>query len=300
MNLNVSTLRALLWTLSAAFIFTLIFASAKFVGSKADPIQIVFMRYAGAAVVICCAVLIIQRGFSGLKSAIPGIHIARAASGVLGEICIISAPLFMAYEDATAIGLTNGVIAMILAVVLLKERAGPMHWLAAMTCLAGAMMIARADVGTGAAGTSSIGVGIAIAGAVLSGAELFFIKFLTDRDRPILIMLYVNILAVIMLAIPAFWVWKPLSGADLIWLLSIGPLALLGQFCWIKAFQNADAVIVVPVGYAAIPISAVLGFVAFDQHLGFFEVFGAVLVIAGGVVLARLPAQQQRDPQASA
>ncbi|MDA4846091.1 DMT family transporter [Hoeflea poritis] len=288
-----STLRAVLWTLLAALVFTLIFASGKFVGAEVDAVQIVFMRYLGAAVVIGAAVLWIHRGFAPVRSDVPGLHLARAVSGVSGEICIISAPLFMAYEDATSISLTNGVIAMLLAIVLLKERAGPMHWFAAMTCLLGAILIVRSQAESAAAGSNMLGIGIAVSGAVLSGAELFFIKLLTGRERPMVIMLYVNVLAVIMLAVPALLLWRPMHGADLVWLLSIGPLALFGQYCWIRAFQNADAVIVVPVGYAAIPFSAILGIVAFHQGLGAVQVTGAMLVLAGGVLLARLPATRE-------
>ncbi len=279
-----------MWTLLAVLIFTFVFASADFVGARVDAVQIVFMRYFGAAVLISAAVLWIHRGFAPVKSEIPGLHLARAVSGVSGEICIISAPLFIAYEDAISIFLTNGVIAMLLAIVLLKERAGPMHWFAAMTCLLGAMLIVRAQTHTGSDGSNIVGITIAVTGAFLSGAELFFIKLLTGRDRPLTIMLYVNLLAVLMLAGPLFFVWRPMHGDELIWLLAIGPFALFGQFCWIKAFQNADAVIVVPVGYAAIPFSAILGIVAFHQNLGPMQIAGALLVLAGGVLLARLPA----------
>lgn len=249
------------------------------------------MRYLGAGIVVTTIVVVWHNRFSSLKSPNPGLHVARAACGVFGEICIISAPLFIAYEDATAISLTNGVIAIVLATLLLKERAGPMHWFASMICLAGAMLIARADTG-GAAGTPVFGLGLAAFGALLSGSELFLIKLLSGRERPIAIMLYVNILAILMLLIPALWVWKPISGGDLLWLVLIGPLALFGQLCWIRAFQNGAAILVVPIGYAAIPFAALLGAVAFDQTLGLPEISGALMVIAGGVVLARLPVRQ--------
>jgi drug/metabolite transporter (DMT)-like permease len=295
MKVNSSKLAAIFWALGAAFIFTVVFASAKFVGSQADPIQIVFMRYLGAGIVIIAIVLVRQGGFSSLKSPRASLHVARAACGVSGELCIISAPLFIAYEDATAIGLTNGAVAMLLAVLLLKERAGAMHWLAAMTCLAGALLIARANVGFGSVGGSSFGLGLAIFGALLSGSELFLIKLLSGRERPMAIMLYVNVLAVMMLLVPAMWVWKPISGGDLLWLLLIGPFALLGQLCWIKAFQNGEAILVVPIGYAGIPFAALLGATAFHQSVGPLEISGALLVIAGGVLLARLSAGKPRS-----
>ena len=128
----------------------LVFTSVKVIGQAADPIQIVFMRYCGAAVFVTAIVLLRHGGFSPVKSSQLWVHLMWVATGVFGELCIISAPLFIAYEDATAISLADGVITMILAVVLLKERAGPAHWLASMTCLLGTMVIARADAGFGA------------------------------------------------------------------------------------------------------------------------------------------------------
>ena len=201
--LNKSTLIALAYAFAAAAIFTVVFASAKIVGTNADPIQVVFMRYAGAALVISAITLIVNRGFSGMRSPVLPLHAARAVSGVAGELCIISAPLFMALEDATAIGLTGGVFAMFLAVVVLREATRPAHWLAALICLSGALLIARFQVADRASATSWLGIAIAAAGAVLAGTELFFIKLLTRYDRPLLIMLCVNVMAVFLLIGPA-------------------------------------------------------------------------------------------------
>ncbi len=281
-------MEAIGWSLGAAAIFTFVYASAKIVGSQAHPIQVVFMRYFGAGIVIVTFVMIWNGGFSGLKSPQPSLHVMRAMSGVFGEFCIISAPLFIAYEDAMAVMLTNGVIAMLLAVVLLKERANWLHWLAAVICLAGAMLIARSQASVGVAGAPAFGLGLAMFGAVLSGAELFFIKLLSGRERPIAIMTYVNVLAVLMLFIPALWAWKWVDGYGLIWLLLVGPVALIGQLCWIRAFRAGDALLVVPIGYSAIPFAAVLGAVMFGQKLGLLEFMGAALVILGGVMLARV------------
>ncbi len=297
LQLNASTVQAVLWSLGAAFVFTFVFASAKFVSAEADPVQVVFMRYLGAGIVIVLFVTVFRGGLASIKSPRPSLHVARAATGVLGELCIISAPLFLAYENATAVSLTSGVVAMLLAVVLLKERAGPMHWLAAMICLAGAMLIARAEATEGVAGSPFFGLGLAVFGAVMSGSELFFIKLLSGRERPVAIMTYVNILAVLMLLIPVLFLWKPVDGYSLLWLLAIGPLALVGQLCWIRAFQAGDAIVVVPIGYAAIPFAAVLGAVAFGQQLSLLDISGGALVIIGGVLLARLGPGREREEQ---
>lgn len=294
MSSKQSNLRAIGWALLGAFLFTIVFASAKFIGPETDPVQIVFFNYLGAAIIISVIAALTHQTFSDLKSPRSRMHLARACTSILGDICIISAPLFIAYEDATALSLTDGVIAMILAIVLLKERAGAIHWLAAMTCLAGAIVIARADASGAAAGSLTgtgspmFGIGLALFGALFSGSEMLFIKVLSATEKPVKIMLYVNVLGALILAVPAFLVWRPLSGDDIIWLALLGPLALMEEFCWIKALQNANTVLVVPFGYASIPFAAVLGVVTFHQTLGLQKLVGALLVLVGGMLLSRV------------
>ncbi len=298
MNSRQPNLLAIGWALLGAFLFTIVFASAKFIGPEIDPIQVVFFNYLGAAIIISLIAARTHRTFSDLKSPQSRIHVARAFTSVLGDACIISAPLFIAYEDATALSLTDGVIAMILAIALLKERAGAFHWLAAMTCLAGAIVIARADASGAVAGSLDgigsplFGIGLALFGALFSGSEMLFIKVLSATEKPVKIMLYVNILGTLILAIPAFLVWRPLSGEDLMWLALLGPLALMEEYCWIKALQNANTVLVVPFGYASIPFAAVLGVFTFHQNLGFQQLVGAFLVLVGGILLSKLSEQE--------
>ena len=107
-------------------------------------------------------------------------------------------------------------------------------------------------------------------------------------------MLHANLLAVAMTFVPALLVWRPVSGGDLVWLVLLGPVALIGQFSWIRAFQCADALFVVPIGYASIPFAAVLGAVAFRQDLGVMEIVGTALVVAGCALMAYVTSRGAR------
>ncbi len=74
-----------------------------FIGPEANPIQIVFMNYFVAALIMAAIAAFTLRGTGALKTRLPGLHAARALSSVFGDLCINSAPLFIAYEDSTAI-----------------------------------------------------------------------------------------------------------------------------------------------------------------------------------------------------
>jgi len=292
MNRESAHLRAIGWALSGACLYTLVFASARFIGPQSSPIQIVFMSYLISAVMVAAVAVFRLRGTGPLRTQVPGVHLARAVASVLAQLCLISAPLFIAYEDATAIGLTDSVVTMLLAVVLLKERAGLLQWVAAATCLLGAVVVARADAAASGFGAPEIGLALAAGGAVFAGVELFFIKILSERDDPITIILIVNLLGALLMLGPAMWVWEPITGRDFLWLMLIGPLLLAEEYCWIKALRGARAMVVVPFGYASIPFAAAVGAVVFHEHLGGQEIAGAALVVIVGIALARLSTQK--------
>ena len=64
--------RAVLWVTASVGFFSLVFASGKFAGDIASPLQILFLRYIGGLITL----LIISRSSEGirLKTILVGIH----------------------------------------------------------------------------------------------------------------------------------------------------------------------------------------------------------------------------------
>jgi drug/metabolite transporter (DMT)-like permease len=72
--------------------------------------------------------------------------------------------------------------------------------------------------------------------------------------------------------------------------LALGPIALLAQACNIAALRRADASTVGPVGYAWIIFAAAFGWLLFGETPAPLFWPGALLIVLGGVTLARSPA----------
>ena len=69
------------------------------------------------------------------------IHFRRAMLGMTGMIFTFGAPVLLPLTEATTLGFTTPIFAVILSALLLKERVGPVRWLAVALGFAGVLII---------------------------------------------------------------------------------------------------------------------------------------------------------------
>jgi drug/metabolite transporter (DMT)-like permease len=110
--------QAVLWALAGTFLFSLVFASGKLTGGAIPALQIIFIRYLSGFAVISAAALVRGRVRGAIDSGCWSLHLLRGVCGAGGGICAIHAATRLPLADATAIGLTAGMLAMILAVAI--------------------------------------------------------------------------------------------------------------------------------------------------------------------------------------
>ena len=282
---------ALLWVTAGTALFTLVFASAKLAGDSASAFQILFLRYIGG--LGCLLALASLRGepLAAYRSRRPLSHFARAASGGLGGGCIMLASTRMSFADATAIGLLQGVIAVALGVLLLREIVSPRHWAASALCAGGAaVVVAGQGAFGGLAGAALLPIGVALLGAFLLACESVLLRVLSVADRPMAVLLHVNAFGILIMAGPALLTW---GAADpWLWLpyLALGPLAIAAQYCNVRGYRLGAVSLVAPVEYSWLVFAALIGLVAFGEVPGPATLLGSALILLGGVALARLPA----------
>lgn len=281
-------LPAILWVLLSTALWTLIFAAAKFADGTVGTFQITFLRYIGALV----TVLILAGRLGGLRayrSDQPFVHFLRAVCGSGAAVAITWASAHMPIADATAIGMLYGVLAIFLGVAFLGEHVGHLHWSAVVLSLAGAAVIM---VGKGAfQGAMPVGPAFAaLLSAVLLAIEGLLIRVLGRREKALTVMLHVCFFALVLMALPAFWTWQPVSPAITATCILLGPVAVGAQYCTIRGYRSAPLSVVGPVDYAWLIFAALLGIFFFGEHLDGATLAGSLLILAGGVLLARVKA----------
>lgn len=287
-----SRLAAACWVLLAALAFSLVYASGKLADGAVPALQIVWIRYlSGFATVSGLAAA--QNG--GLRTclAAPGkrwLHALRALCGIGGLGCAVYAATQMPLADAAALKLLQGVFVILLAVLLLRERVTAWQLVAACLCLGGAFIIVRGNsdgfdpaamLDTGAAPL------VAILAASLIACETILIKFLARTESALSMLFHVNGFAALFMTLPMLWIWTTLSPLQLGLLCLLGPMAIAGQLCNVRAYKLADAAWLAPFGYSAVVFAALIGWIAFGDVPGLATLAGAALIVFGGLLLLR-------------
>ena len=285
-RISSNRLTGILYMLVASFLFAVMFALPKLADTGLNGLQATFMRYiSGFITVLPFAFLISKRAAFPATSVWPLI-VLRASAGVGAVSCIIYATTHMAYANALTISFTDGVFVIVLAGLVLRERILLRRWLAALACLAGAILVAQPSSDLLGIIWMEPAAKVALLGAFIMAGEVICIKHLTHRVAAPTLLLYTNGCAVL-LAAPALFLfdWPDFQNLQLYALM--GPIAILGQFFFMVSLRSDDVSALVPYKYSIILFSILLGIFIFGELPNAISVLGAGMIICAGVYLSR-------------
>lgn len=275
--------------LCGVIMFTPVFAAGKLADGLLPAVVLVWLRYLGGAMTMGGYVALRGLPDGTLKSPQWKLHLLRAGLGTGGLGCIIYASSRLPVIDAAAIGLTKGFMAIALAGLLLRETILLRHWVAGILCAFGAFLVVRSSaVVPGESGAWAWdGVVAALLGAFFIACEALMIKVLARRESAVLVLGYVNAFAAVIMTLPVVWI-AVTDGIDWVFalpFLALGPVAIIGQTFNIEAYRRADAATLAPVGYSWVLTAAAFGYLFFGEVPTLKAAFGALLIVAGGLVL---------------
>jgi len=247
-------------------------------GAPLHPLQISHGRFLFALLAICTFAAALRPRIENpdLK-----LHAARSLFGWGGVTLMFAAVAFIPLSDATAISFLNPVFAMVLAIPLLGEKVGPVRWSAAAIALIGALILLRPG-----AGVIQPGALLALGAALIMGVEIILIKRLSGREAPFQILLVNNAMGLCIASLAVIWVWQPPNGLQWGALAGIGGLMACAQALFINAMARGDASFVAPFSFGTLLFAALYDFALFDVVPDGVSLLGALVIIAGGVVLA--------------
>ena len=285
-------LRGVLYMLAASLLFASMFALPGIAGGSLNGLQAAFVRYVSGFITIVPVALFAAGRGAPLTTSVWPLIAFRALCGVGGVSCVIYATTHMAYADALAISFADGVFILLLAGFVLREQVSSRRWVAAAVCLAGAVIVAQPSPELLGRVLMEPAAGVAFLGAFIMAGEVIVIKHLTHRVASSTLLLYTNGFAVALAAGPALYMggWPPLAELAIYGLM--GPVAIAGQFLFIRSLRCADVSALVPYKYSTIIFAGLIGIVVFGQWPDMLTVVGAGLIIAAGVQLSRLEARQ--------
>lgn len=210
----------------------------------------------------------------------PWLHLSRGLLLASTSALITLSLTFHSLAQSYAIALGAPIVASVLAVVILRERATPRSWACIMAGFAG-VLVALSPTSMGFAWTLAFPLGMAIANGI------FHVLTRLGRDEgPIMLVFWAAAMASLAGAATLPWTYEALPLGALA-VLGVGSvIGTAGHLLMAQAFRLAPTAYVSPILYSQIVWGTLIGTLAFGEAVELHVLIGAAVVAASGVALA--------------
>jgi drug/metabolite transporter (DMT)-like permease len=268
--------------LMAAMVLTTLMMTVKFTADTgvAFP-EILFWRQV-PSIILIFGWLALRGQIVRLKTKRLPAHGRRAMLGMTGMFFTFGAPVLLPLAVATTLGFTTPVFAVILSVLLLREKVGPVRWVAVLLGFAGVIVIVQPWNFVLPPLGAAVGIGAGFLVALIS----IQVRDLGRTEEPLSIVFWFAALSapVLALGLPFYasshtaWQWFLLLGG--------GVLGLVGQLLLTAALRYGQVASVVVMDYSSLIWATLYGWLIWDELPPGSTWLGAPLVIAAGAVIA--------------
>ena len=271
----------------AAFFFSVMALLVKVVGQRLPTAEMVLARSVVAAVLSYWMLRWANVAPWGHRK---GLLIFRGLAGFAALLCMFYALTKLPLADTTVIVYTNPVFTAILAALFLREMMGRREVLGLLLSLAGVVLVAQPAFLFGASADSLdlFAVGIALLGAVFAAIAYVSVRKLGETEHHLVVVFYFPLVAtpasVPFMISEALWPTPP----EWLMLLGIGVVTQIAQVYLTKGLHTEKAGRAMSMSYVQILFAALWSFLFFSEVPDPLSIVGALLVVAGTVVVARV------------
>lgn len=271
--------KALSWISLALVAFSLTAIAGRECGKHMTAMNMVFYRNAISLVLLLAWFQYAGIKLASLKSTQPGMQIGRALLHFCGQWCWMYALLLIPMIELVALEFTMPLWVAVMAPFLVGERLTAARITAAVLGFIGAMIIVRPGIATVSEGSL-----FAVACAIFFAFNLVGTRYLTRKDGPLTILMFMTVHHSIL---AAFFGWSTLQLPTmqmLPWVLMLGCASLAAHFGLAKALAYAEAIVVAPIDFLRLPLMALIGYLLYAEPLQGVVLLGTLVVIGGNIV----------------
>lgn len=214
-------------------------------------------------------------------------HGGRAVAGVIGMFFVYGAVVLLPLAEATAINFTAPFFAVILAVVLFKERVGKYRWGAVALGFAGVLVLTQPGFGLGtSAGIDPFGAAIGLIAAFLVALISFQLQDLNKTESPWSIVFWFTLFSTPVLALTLPFAYVPHSLETWAIIGAMGLCGALAQLLLTASLRFGSAGEILLMDYTALLWATYYGWRVFDVTPSTNLWLGAPLIVGAGLSIA--------------
>jgi drug/metabolite transporter (DMT)-like permease len=270
-------LKATFWMGGALLSFMTIAVAGRELSTDYGTFQILFYRSVIGLVILL--LLLWRTGFAQIRTEHLGLHVIRNSFHFAGQAAWFYGIAVISLAEVFAIEFTTPIWTALLASLLLGEKLTWNRILAIAMGFVGILIILRP--GLVSLTTPAL---IVLAGAFGFAVTATLTKKLTRDTTALAILFYMALIQLPMSLVPSLINWQPPTWQAAPALIAVGVTALTAHFCIVKAFQNADATVVVPMDFLRVPLIAVVGFIFYAEAFDPWVLVGAVVIFSGNLI----------------
>lgn len=289
-----------LWMVLASFLFASMAVGIKYASESFGTLELVFYR--GLVSVAFMAILVRARGAS-LRTPVPMMHLWRSTVGVLSLSAWFYAIAHLPLATAMTLNYMSGVwvAAFIVGGALLygqSERQGPL-FATVLLGFAGVVMTLRPTIDQNQLFAGVIGLLSGI-GAALAYIQVTALGKAGEPEERTVFYFSIGTAAVgiVGAAFTGLTPWSEVSLRSALWVVPIGVLASLGQWCMTRAYRKGATLVVASMQYAGIVFSVFYSLLLFGDHIEPIGWAGIAVIVASGILATVLRARALPNPPA--
>ncbi|MQQ08586.1 EamA family transporter [Epibacterium sp. SM1979] len=297
-NGNQAKLIGILAATGGAACFSIIDMLFKFLSTDFPLYEVVFIRTLVALTLLLAVLTPLAGGYHTLRTRHPRLHLLRSLLVLGANITFFSGLAVLPLADAVAISFATPLIVTLLSVVILGEKVGPWRWSAVGLGFLGVVIIMRPASTSfqwasllpflGACGYAGMHVLSRRIGKSDATVALSF--------YPLCGFLLISTLAGLTFGdghlaqgtsdVTGFLLraWRWPEGGEWPLLIAAGLAGSVGGFLISHAYKTAEAGLIAPFEYIALPLAALWGVLVFQDWPDPFVWGGGLLIIAAGLL----------------
>ncbi|ANT52133.1 DMT family transporter [Mesorhizobium amorphae] len=229
-------------------------------------------------------------GFAAMRTGRPLAHLARNVVHYAGQAAWLYALTLIPLAVLISIEFTTPIWTAILAVSFLGEKLSRPRLAAIVLGLVGVVIIVRPGVGSVDPGHL-----VVLGAAVCFGISVVMVKSLTRTDSVVRIIFWMLIIQSVLGLIPALYVWRNPPVELWPWILLVAFTGMSSHFCMARALAHADATVISPMDFLRVPLSALIGWLLYQEQIDAFTAGGALLILLGNLLNLQRKAPQPAE-----